>query len=383
MKGTTKRGVNLEADQAEHDWLQSDAKNRSENMMIVDLLRNDMGKICQTGSVSVTQLCQLEQYSTVWQMTSTIVGDLKDHCHLKDILRALFPCGSITGAPKVSTMSIIKRLEPKPRGVYCGSIGICLPDGRRLFNVPIRTIQLSHNKATYGVGGGITWESQWQAEFAEIEQKSSVLYRKKTAFTLNTTAKIDNQAMLYGNEHVKRLKESAHYFDFPYNEAALTSQIKSYLQGKDKASYRLSIALTKEGEFLLSDQPLKPLSKSFLKAKLVRQNKKVETESFTYFKTSHRPHIDPKAYEQIFVNANEELLETSIANLIVKIDGKLYTPPTSLGILPGIYRQDLLNKGLLEEKRLTISDLKKAEAIYGGNAVRGLYQLTLDDFSIS
>lgn len=178
MKGTTKRGVNSWYDKKEHDWLQADAKNRSENMMIVDLLRNDMGKICQTGSVHVAKLCELEQYSTVWQMTSTVLGKLRPTCDLLTILTALFPCGSITGAPKVSTMAIIKDLEPKPRGVYCGTIGICLPDGCRIFNVPIRTLQLTGNHATYGVGGGITWQSKWEEEYDEVHQKTAVLYRK-------------------------------------------------------------------------------------------------------------------------------------------------------------------------------------------------------------
>ncbi|SQG17967.1 chorismate binding enzyme [Streptococcus equi subsp. zooepidemicus] len=382
MKGTTKRGCNLELDQQEHDWLQADPKNRSENMMIVDLLRNDMNKICQTGSVTVTQLCQLEQYSTVWQMTSTITGTLKDQCRLYDILQALFPCGSITGAPKVSTMAIINRLEPKPRGVYCGSIGICLPDGRRVFNVAIRTIQLSHNQAIYGVGGGITWESRWQDEFEEIKQKSSFLHRQSIDFTIKTTAKVEQQSLIYLDQHLNRLREAARYFAYPYDEELLTDRLQAYLKGKDSSPYRLTIAIAKDGQISLTDQSLEPLQKDFLKARLVRQSSDVKKLPFTYFKTSHRPHLSVKPYEQVFVAADGTLLETSIGNLFVQIEQTLYTPPVSAGILPGIFRQELLRQGLAQEKELKLSDLDKAEAIFGGNAVRGLYSLTIEDTTL-
>lgn len=382
MKGTTKRGYNLELDQQEHDWLQADPKNRSENMMIVDLLRNDMNKICQTGSVTVTQLCQLEQYSTVWQMTSTIVGMLQDQCRLYDILQALFPCGSITGAPKVSTMAIINRLEPKPRGVYCGSIGICLPDGRRVFNVAIRTIQLSYDQAIYGVGGGITWESCWQDEFEEIKQKSSFLNRQSIDFTIKTTAKVEQQSLIYLDQHLNRLREAARYFAYPYDEELLTDRLQAYLKGKDSSPYRLTIAIAKDGQISLTDQSLEPLQKDFLKARLVRQSSDVKKLPFTYFKTSHRPHLSVKPYEQVFVAADGTLLETSIGNLFVQIEQTLYTPPVSAGILPGIFRQELLRQGLAQEKELKLSDLDKAEAIFGGNAVRGLYSLTIEDTTL-
>lgn len=378
MKGTTKRGVNSWLDHQEHDWLQADGKNRSENMMIVDLLRNDMGKICQTGSVRVDKLCEVEQYSTVWQMTSTIVGDLKADCGLIDILTALFPCGSITGAPKVSTMAIIKSLEPKPRGIYCGTIGICLPDGRRLFNVPIRTIQLSHNQATYGVGGGITWQSKWEDEYEEVHQKTAFLYRHKHLFDLKTTAKVEQKKLTFFEHHLNRLKEAATYFAYPYDEKALQKKLVTYLEGKDDAAYRLTIRLSKDGKVSLSDQLLEPLSADFLTAQLRLQDKDVTASPFTYFKTSYRPHIDPKPYEQVFYNQAGYLLETSIGNLFVQLGQTLYTPPVAAGILPGLFRQELLASGQAQEKWLTLADLKEATAIFGGNAVRGLYPLNLE-----
>ncbi|HEQ2264082.1 TPA: aminodeoxychorismate synthase component I [Streptococcus pyogenes] len=378
MKGTTKRGVNTWLDQQEHDWLQADGKNRSENMMIVDLLRNDMGKICQIGSVCVDRLCEVERYSTVWQMTSTIVGDLKADCDLIDILKALFPCGSITGAPKVSTMAIITSLEPKPRGIYCGSIGICLPDGRRFFNVPIRTIQLSHNQATYGVGGGITWQSKWEDEYEEVQQKTVFLYRHKQIFDLKTTAKVEHQKIAFLEQHLNRLKEAATYFAYPYDEKALQKQLSTYLENKDNAAYRLMIRLSKDGKISLSDQPLEPLSADFLTAQLSLQKKNVTASPFTYFKTSYRPHIEQKSYEQVFYNQAGQLLETSIGNLFIQLGQTLYTPPVAVGILPGLFRQELLATGQAQEKEVTLADLKEASAIFGGNAVRGLYPLNLE-----
>ena len=179
MKGTVARGINDAQDFRNKHWLANDSKNRSENMMIVDLLRNDMGRISELGSVTVSKLCDIEQYSTVWQMTSTIESQLKEDLSLFDIFNALFPCGSITGAPKISTMSIINQLEPSPRGVYCGSIGICLPhDDRAIFNVAIRTIQVKDDQAIYGVGGGITWDSEWESEYRETREKSAFICKK-------------------------------------------------------------------------------------------------------------------------------------------------------------------------------------------------------------
>lgn len=157
MKGTTKRGLTAVSDLKNKEWLKKDTKNRAENLMIVDLLRNDMGRISEIDSVQVTKLCQVEQYSTVWQMTSTIESQLQKDKRLPAIFEALFPCGSITGAPKIATMAIIEKLETQPRGVYCGTIGLCLPNGDALFNVAIRTLQIAGGKACYGVGGGITW----------------------------------------------------------------------------------------------------------------------------------------------------------------------------------------------------------------------------------
>ena len=375
MKGTTQRGMTDQEDLEQASWLEQDPKNRSENMMIVDLLRNDMNRISEVGSEHVEHLCQVEQYSTVWQMTSTIKSQLREDVDLVKIFRSLFPCGSITGAPKIATMEIIKELERQPRGVYCGTIGLLLPNGRRIFNVAIRTIQLYKGQAIYGVGGGITWDSTWESEYREVHQKAAVLYRKQARFQLISTGKISQKQLLFEEQHLERLRKASRYFASPYDAEELRKKIEAECQSCDvNKDYRLRISLSKSGEIELSRQILTPLSPHFCQAKLCLQEAGLQ-KAFTYFKTTHRPHLNLDKQEIIYYNARGELLETSIGNLVLKIDEKLYTPPIRLGILPGIYRQHLLETGQVEEKVLTLKDLAQAEAIYGCNAVRGLYEL--------
>ena len=375
MKGTTQRGGTDDEDLKEAAWLEQDPKNRSENMMIVDLLRNDMNRISEVGSEHVERLCQVEQYSTVWQMTSTIKSQLREDVDLVAVFRSLFPCGSITGAPKIATMEIIKNLEPQPRGVYCGTIGLLLPNGQRIFNVAIRTIQLHKGQAIYGVGGGITWDSTWQSEYREVHQKAAVLYRKQARFQLITTGKINQKQLLFEDQHLERLTKASRYFAYPFDPEDLRQRIEEECQACDShQDYRLRITLNKSGELELSRQVLTPLSPGFCQAKLCLQETDLN-QAFTYFKTTYRPHLSIGEQEKIYHNKSEELLETSIGNLVLKIAGKFYTPPIRLGILPGIYRQHLLETGQVEEKVLTVPDLDQAETIYGCNAVRGLYEL--------
>ena len=379
MKGTTQRGLSDQEDLEQARWLEQDPKNRSENMMIVDLLRNDMNRISEVGSEHVERLCQVEQYSTVWQMTSTIKSQLGSEIDLVSIFRSLFPCGSITGAPKIATMEIIKDLEPQARGVYCGTIGLLLPNGRRIFNVAIRTIQLHKGQAIYGVGGGITWDSTWESEYREVHQKAAVLYRQQARFQLITTGKISQKILLFEDQHLERLRKASRYFAFPFDVEELRQEIKKECQACDiNQDYRLRIILSKSGEIELSCQVLAPLSPTFCQAQLCLQESNLQ-QAFTYFKTTHRPHLTLGEEERIYHNVAGELFETSMGNLVLKIAGKLYTPPTRLGILPGIYRQHLLETGQAEEKALTLADLAQAESIYGCNAVRGLYELMLGE----
>lgn len=379
MKGTTNRGLTTETDLAQARWLAQDQKNRSENMMIVDLLRNDMNRISKIGSEDVKSLCQVEQYSTVWQMTSTIETQLLTNRSLCDVFQALFPCGSITGAPKIATMEIIKKVEKQPRGVYCGAIGILVPQGPSIFNVAIRTLQMKETKAIYGVGGGITWDSNWESEYEETKQKAAVLYRQDPKFDLISTGRIHQGKLLFLEEHIKRLKESSRYFDYPFNVEKAHYQVETLCQSLDlDTDYRLKMSLAKDGELKFEHSQLTNLSDDFCQARLVEQRHPLDSP-YTFFKTSYRPHLNIEPHEQIYYNHERQLLETSIGNIVLKIEDQLYTPPVHLGLLNGIYRQSLIAENKLKEKVLTVKNLKQAQAIYGCNAVRGLYELKVEE----
>lgn len=375
MKGTTRRGLTNQEDLQEAAWLEADPKNRAENMMIVDLLRNDMNRISEIGSEQVTRLCQVEQYSTVWQMTSTIESRLRPEVDLVQTFQALFPCGSITGAPKISTMEIIQNTEVAPRGVYCGTIGILLPKGKRIFNVAIRTLQMQGTKAIYGVGGGITWDSKWEGEYQETKQKSAVLYRQEPRFDLLTTGRIQQGKLTFKEQHLTRLREASRYFGFPYEEQNLLKDLQEELAHVDpNLDYRCRIALQKNGSFQLTITELTDLPASYLQAQLTEQKLDL-ARPFTYFKTSQRNHLVAKDHEQIFYLPDGSLLETTIGNLVLEIEGQLYTPPAHLPLLDGIYRRYLLETQQVEEKLLTLKDLREADRIYACNALRGLYEL--------
>ena len=291
MKGTTNRGLTTETDLKQAQWLAQDQKNRSENMMIVDLLRNDMNRISKIGSEDVKSLCQVEQYSTVWQMTSTIETQLLPNSRLSDVFQALFPCGSITGAPKIATMEIIKKVEKQPRGVYCGAIGILVPQGPSIFNVAIRTLQLEGTKAIYGVGGGITWDSNWEAEYEETKQKAAVLYRQNPRFDLISTGRVHQGKLLFLEEHMKRLQESSRYFDYPFNVEKAHYQVKALCQSLDlDKDYRLKMSLAKDGELKFEHTQLTNLSNDFCQARLIEQSHPLDSP-YTFFKTSYRPHL--------------------------------------------------------------------------------------------
>ena len=375
MKGTTRRGLTNQADLKEATWLEADPKNRAENMMIVDLLRNDMNRISEIGSEQVAHLCQVEQYSTVWQMTSTIESRLRPEVDLVQTFQALFPCGSITGAPKISTMEIIQQIEVAPRGVYCGTIGILLPKGKRIFNVAIRTLQMLGNQAIYGVGGGITWDSKWESEYQETKQKSAVLYRQEPRFDLLTTGRIHQGELTFLEQHLTRLREASRYFAYPYDEPKLLKKLQEELAHLDPSlDYRCRIALQKNGTFHLVITELTDLPASYLQAQLIEQKLDLATP-FTYFKTSQRDHLSQSDHEQIFHLPDGTLLETTIGNLVLEIEGQLYTPPAHLPLLDGIYRRHLLETGQVEEKLLTLKDLEVADQVYACNALRGLYPL--------
>ena len=232
MKGTNRRGKSADEDVALANELYHSEKNRAENVMIVDLLRNDLGKIAVTDSVAVTKLFEVEQYPTVHQMTSTVQATLRSELTVIDVLKALFPCGSITGAPKISTMNVIADLEASPRDVYCGAIGFITPEQEAIFNVPIRTAVIERDKLTYGVGGGITWDSTVSGEFDEVLAKAQILTTKQPQFDLLESLLVEDGVYFLLEHHLARLEKSAHYFQFPFDAEQIQAQLKREAQQK-------------------------------------------------------------------------------------------------------------------------------------------------------
>ncbi|MDR1956009.1 MAG: chorismate-binding protein [Treponema sp.] len=370
MKGTVRRGKNAAEDAQLRSFLQHDVKNRAENVMIVDLLRNDLGRIAQTGSVRVSKLFTIESHPTLHQMTSQIEADLKEDTSLYEVFKALFPCGSITGAPKISTMRIIDRVEQGKRNIYCGAIGYIRP-GHLTFSVPIRILQKSCKDACfiYRVGGAIVWDSDIQDEWKETLTKTKLL---SADFLLIETMKVEQGVILFRKEHFARLKKSAGYFGF-----ALDERIWAVQPEKDGI---LRLLLDKQGRSTLEYKDLVPASSTQVRISPVRVD---SGDIFLYHKTSYRPYFSARQepyktfYDELFFNEKGELTEGSRTNIVLEIQGRRYTPPESCGLLNGVYRQVMLDRGECSEKILHHEDLLRAEHIYCVNSVRGMQEVTL------
>ncbi|MDR1327705.1 MAG: aminodeoxychorismate synthase component I [Heliobacteriaceae bacterium] len=361
MKGTAARGKTPSEDAQMKDFLANDPKNRAENVMIVDLLRNDLGRIAKTGTVKVTRLFEIETHPTLHQMTSQIEADLADGMRLYDIFKAIFPCGSITGAPKISTMKIIGEVEKGERDIYCGAIGFLSPE-KAVFSVPIRILQRRTGSTVfkYRVGGAIVWDSDVQDEWLETVTKTRFL---SDDFQLIETMLVENNKILFEAEHLERLRKSAEHYGFKYNPLSPTWE-------RDRVRGIIRILLNKDGQISVEHKELTPVS-STLKISPLRTDR----EEFLFHKTTYRPYYSENA---VFFNKQDELTETSIANIVLEIDGKWYTPPAECGLLNGIYRQKLLHEGKCEEKILYLEDLKQAQRIFCVNSVRGLWEVEID-----
>lgn len=372
MKGTVPRGIDEVQDKKNVDFLKNDIKNRAENVMIVDLLRNDLGRIAKTGSVKVSKLFEIETHKTLHQMTSQIEADLLDGTTLFEVFKAIFPCGSITGAPKISTMKIIDRLEKGSREVYCGAIGLISPK-KTVFSVPIRILQKKSDEKTYRyrVGGAIVWNSDIKEEWEETLTKSKIL---EEDFKLIETIKVECGKPFLWAEHLGRLKNSAKHFGFNFNPELET--LKPTQDGM------LRILLSKDGSYSLE---YKKLVRSEV-CKVEISPKKVDSrKSFLYHKTTYRPYyeesfkkiVDGKIYDELFFNEKGELTEGARSNVLLTINGKLYTPPVKCGLLNGVLRQNLLDRGICTEKILYKEDLLHAENVYCINSVRGIMRVEL------
>lgn len=376
MKGTMARGQTAEDDLAKAQSLRNSEKNRAENIMIVDMVRNDLARIAAPGSVSVPALCDVEKYDTVWQMISTVRA--KTSASFAGIMKALFPPASCTGAPKVRTAGIIAGLEKSPRRIYTGSIGYLAPGRKMQFNVAIRTVLIDKSAATaeYGVGGGIVWDSTASDEFDECAVKARVVCAASGGHALLETMLWDPRAGFYLLDlHLARLKASAGFFSFPFNEEALRAKLESFAGGLAPARARVRLILERDGALkleahLLSRDTLKTLS--ICPAKYPVDSGSV----YLYHKTTYRQVYEkakaerPGYDEVVLWNARGEVTEFCAGNIIVKLGGEWLTPPVKCGLLPGVFRAWLLQKGLVRERVITLDLLSKCEKIYFCNSVR-------------
>lgn len=365
MKGTIGRGRWLEEDREFARRLQESAKDRAENVMIVDLLRNDLGKVSVTGSVHVSSLFDLERFETVWQMTSTVESTLKDGTSLVDLMTALFPCGSVTGAPKISTMQIIRELERFPRGAYTGAIGFLKPGGDCVFNVAIRTVVIDTetNVATFGVGGGVTIDSTAEREYEECLVKSRFLHVAPAGFQLFESILLEDGEYFLLARHLERLRDSAAYFGFRFYEDEIVAALRRIA---DRGSFKVRLTLWKDGQIETEVSAIEPVKTRRVALATEAVN---SADRFLYHKTTRRDFYDAQP-DVIFWNERGEVTESNIANVVVPIDGELYTPPIESGLLAGTFRNQLLAEGKIKERVITIEELKEAKEFFLINSVR-------------
>lgn len=399
MKGTAAASGDQQRDEVSAHALAADPKNRAENLMIVDLLRNDLGRIAEVGSVVVDKLFDVQRYSSVLQMTSTVHAQLRDGIALPEIFDALYPCGSITGAPKHRTMQIIRELEASPRGIYTGAIGWFDPPqsaravGNFCLSVPIRTLQLQAQDEQHirhgemGVGAGIVHDSVALAEYEECRIKAGFLIDMPAEFELFETIHATRaDGCRYLDRHLQRLRGSAEYFGFVFDEVKIRAALHDACsQFSEATPYRLRLALQADGACVIQTAPLSAIT-SPVKI-LLAQTTTDAADLFLRHKTTIRTGYDAAwraaeeqgAFDQLFCNQEGQLTEGGRSTVFVKLDGHWYTPPLSVGVLPGVMRAVLLEESTwnAEEKVATLNDLRRAEEVVVCNALRGVLPATI------
>ncbi len=389
MKGTAPRGRTPREDARLKTWLAMDEKQRAENLMIVDLLRNDLGRVAKIGSVEVTDLFTVETYRSVHQMTSGISAELRSDMGLKDMLRALFPCGSVTGAPKVRAMEIIHELEPAPRGVYTGAIGHITPSGDAQFNVAIRTVVLDADGGEMGIGSGIVANSKADSEFEECLLKAQFLTRPDAPFALIETIRYERGTGFHLLErHLARLQTSAAYFGYPFAREDVLQALDREAALVETPVAMLRFLLAEDGTITVTSTAIQLPTKNTVWRFVISDQRLDEKDPFFYHKTTRRQFYDREMERQkaltgcdevVFLNKKGELTEGTRTNLFVELDGRLFTPALTCGLLPGTLREELLDlpRAAASEAVLSPQDLLGAERIYLGNSVRGLVRAEL------
>jgi para-aminobenzoate synthetase/4-amino-4-deoxychorismate lyase len=376
MKGTAQRGRTTIEDHEQSEWLKNSEKNRAENVMIVDMIRNDLGKIADVGSVRVPHLFETERYPTLWQMTSTVTA--KTNASLTEIFTALFPCGSITGAPKISTMKIITELEDSPRKLYTGTIGYISPRRKASFNVAIRTLLIDKQSqlAEYGVGGGVVWDSSSTDEYAEALLKAQILVQPAHPFSLlETLLWTLEEGFFLREKHLARMLDSAAYFDIPITKEKLEDYLKQ-ISSEFFTPQRVRILLDEIGDLQHESVLFEtPENQEALKACLAKAP--IESRNaYLFHKTTQREVYESarKGSEEfddvLLYNELSELTEFTIGNLVVELNGQMLTPPISCGVLPGTFRAYLVETGQVVERTVTVDQLNKCTKIFRVNSIR-------------
>jgi para-aminobenzoate synthetase/4-amino-4-deoxychorismate lyase len=376
MKGTACRGRWSGEDRSAVEQLQSSPKEKAENLMIVDLLRNDLSIVAEVGSVTVETLFAVETYPTVHQMTSTVSARLRTGTGLTEIFRALFPCGSVTGAPKRRSMEIISELENAPRGIYCGAIGCVAPGGEAVFSVAIRTLlfDVHNNNLTMGVGSAVTWDSEASSEYAECLNKGAFVNHHTPDFQLMESLRLENGSYTHLGRHIARLAASAEYFGFICSQEKIRQALLSHIL-KTHGLCKVRLTLAADGSFDITSEVL---LESAVPLRVAVSHITVDShDSMRYHKTTCRELLDAARLTRsdcddvLLLNEHGQLTEGSYHTLIVKLDGRLLTPPLACGLLPGILRGELLELGEVTEQILYPEDLERTEELWLVNSVRG------------
>ncbi|MGH2567372.1 MAG: aminodeoxychorismate synthase component I, partial [Bacteroidota bacterium] len=394
MKGTAPRGRTLEEDREQMAKLRSSEKDRAENLMIVDMLRNDVGRVAQTASVKVARYFDIEKYDTLFQATSTIHASLRRNLGVPELVRSLFHSGSVTGAPKIRTMEIIQELEPETRGIYTGAVGFFAPKKKAVFNVAIRTVVLDQKRheGAMGVGGGIVADSETESEYNECLLKGKFLSDSPSEFELLETIRWDpGKGYFLMTEHLKRLERSAEYFGFPLDKRVMLAFLRNYEKvlrkaGKRKHSFRIRLTLGRNGLINAAHFRLDKAKDGQYVS--IAERRTSSSDRFLFHKTTHRKLYDDELeramlkgyFDVLFLNEHGQLTEGARSNVILKMGDRHFTPPISCGLLAGTYRAYLLRskKYRVEEKVLTPDDLRAAQEVYVCNAVRGRVKVKVD-----
>ncbi len=383
MKGTKERGKSSLEDNRFKAQLKSSTKDKLENRLIVDLMIDELKSISISDSIKIKKPFEIETFPTLFQMTSTLEATIKHKKSLTDIFNALFPCGSITGTPKVETINFINHLENRNREIYCGTIGFITPNKEATFNVPIRTVSIDTSKeqARYDVGGGITNLSNAQDEYNEAFTKAEILKLSNNDFKLIETFGLYNGIYVAYEAHLKRLQSSANYFNFKLNLNKIKNELTEIAEVNYNQNLRVRLLLNIDGKIEISSVPLVIDDK--IKSVSLANKPIDKNDLFLYHKTTNRAVYDelktdfPHYFDVILWNEQNEITEFTIGNLVIEYENKLITPPVSSGLLPGTYREVLLERKLIKEQIITKDMLAKAKHIWLVNSVRKWVKITL------